>query len=399
MTALTDTETYGGTFTVVLMNRLKLDAKVDHRVQDLGLETRAQEYDVRYRVTDHWSLSTGYRKDLRVDSSTAVLPTQQQGERADAVVQLGYDPKSTWSSYAFVQDTLSTTGNRRKNGRYGMGGSYRLSERLHVDVEASNGDLGAGGKIGTNYIHSERTSLYLNYALENERTDNGLRTFNRGREGNLVTGVKSRLSDSTSVFLEECYQHNRSMTGLTHATGVDFKPSDHWSFGINTDIGTLIDARTGAETERVAGGLQFGLSRGDVQFSSAVEFIQKSHIAAVDVTYDLTPRFSIGGKYAYRLSQASLDRENETFFDNNAHLYVLRADYRLFDDWEILVEGRNLTMPDLEEEKAGALVTVSRYLGDHLKLGAGYNFTDFSDDLTDLSYDHQGFFVTITGSL
>lgn len=498
LTALTDTETYGGTFSVAVMNRLKLDAKVDRRVQAVGLATRAEEYDARYRVTDHWTFSAGYRKDARMDSSSVVPPTQQQGERTDAVVQLGYDSKGTWSTYGFVQDTLSTTGNRRENSRYGMGASYRLSERLHVDFEASDGDLGAGGKVGTNYIHSDHTSVYLNYALENERTDNGLRTFNRGREGNLVTGVKTRLSDSTSVFLEERYQHNRSMTGLTHATGVDFKSSDHWSIGINTDIGTLIDVRTGAETERVAGALQFGLSREDVQMSSAVEyrndasqqmdlgvnerttwlfrnnfkyqvsdgtrilgklnhstsdsslgtffdggyteavlgyayrpvshdrlntlvkytyfynvpttgqitpqnaaaeFIQKSHIAAVDVTYDLTSRFTIGGKYAYRLSQASLDRENAIFFDNNAHLYVVRADYRLFEDWEILVEGRNLTMPDLGEKKAGALVTVSRYLGDHLKLGAGYNFTDFSDDLTDLDYDHQGFFVTVTGSM
>ncbi len=33
---------------------------------------------------------------------------------------------------------------------------------------------------------------------------------------------------------------------------------------------------------------------------------------------------------------------------------------------------------------------VSRYLGEHFKVGVGYNFTDFSDDLTDLNYDSQG---------
>ena len=45
-----------------------------------------------------------------------------------------------------------------------------------LDAEVSDGDLGAGGKLGTNYLLSERTNLYLNYALENERTDNGLRS-------------------------------------------------------------------------------------------------------------------------------------------------------------------------------------------------------------------------------
>jgi hypothetical protein len=56
-------------------------------------------------------------------------------------------------------------------------------------------------------------------------------------------------------------------------------------------------------------------------------------------------------------------------------------------------------MPDLSESRSGALTTVSRYFGDHLKVGLGYNFTDFSDDLTDLSFDHQGVFLNVTGSL
>jgi hypothetical protein len=58
-----------------------------------------------------------------------------------------------------------------------------------------------------------------------------------------------------------------------------------------------------------------------------------------------------------------------------------------------------LEMPDLDDKRAGTLVVVSRYLNEHLKVGAGYNFTDFSDDLTDLSYDHRGVFVSLTGAL
>lgn len=497
--ALTDTENLGGTFHMPFLERFAVTAKVDERSQEQGLETEAAELDLTWQVNESWDVSAGYRVDSREDTSPVVALTQEEGERADAVLQIGYDSKAKWRTYGFFQDTVSITGDRQENGRFGLGGSYRLTERLHLDAELSDGDLGTGGKVGTNYIHSDRTSVYLNYALENERTDNGLRTFsNRGREGNLVAGMKSRLSDATSVFLEERYQHNRAMTGLTHATGVNYNPSEHWNFGINTDIGTLVDQQTGAETDRLATGVQFGLSFGEMQLSSAVEyrndeaeqpdlsvteretwlyrnnfkyqvnegarvlgklnhsnsesslgtffdggfteavlgyayrpiyhdklnalvkytyfynvpttdqvtlqniaaeFIQKSHIAAVDVGYDLTSRFSIGGKYAYRLGQVSLDREANQFFDNNAHLYVLRADYRLFDNWEFLVEGRTLSMPDLDEERRGALFTFSRYMGDHLKVGAGYNFTDFSDDLTDLSFDHKGFFLTITGAM
>ena len=126
---------------------------------------------------------------------------------------------------------------------------------------------------------------------------------------------------------------------------------------------------------------------------------EKSHIAAVDVTYDVTTKLTLGAKYAYRLGQVSLDREDPTFFDNNANLYVLRGDYRFLENWEVLVEARLLDMPDLNEQRSGALAAVSRYLGDHLKLGLGYNFTDFSDDLTDLSFDNKGVFLNVTGTL
>jgi lipopolysaccharide assembly outer membrane protein LptD (OstA) len=134
------------------------------------------------------------------------------------------------------------------------------------------------------------------------------------------------------------------------------------------------------------------------QNSTPSQFIQKSHIASIDLGYDLTRNWSIGAKYAYRLSQVSVDRDDEDFFDNDAHLYILRTDYRFLDDWEALVEGRMLYLPDIDERRAGALVALYRYFGEHLKAGVGYNFTDFSEDLTDLSYDHHGVFFNIIGS-
>ena len=49
-----------------------------------------------------------------------------------------------------------------------------------------------------------------------------------------------------------------------------------------------------------------------------------------------------------------------------------------------------LDMTDLNEQRSGALLAVYRYLGKHVKVGVGYNFTDFSDDLTDLSLRPPG---------
>jgi len=497
LTALTDTRIFGGTVKMPIGTNFSFGAKVDNRVQDRGIETRAQEYNFGYHLSENWLVSAGYRLDERTDRSVIVPLTQEEGERADAIMQFGYNSTANWNTYAFMQDTLSTTGNRQENARMGVGGSFQATEKLKVDAEVSDGDLGAGGRLGTNYQLSENTSTYLNYTLDNERSQNGLQR-SQGSEGNLIAGVRSRLTDSASVFLEERYQYSDASVGMTHSTGVNFAPTLSWSLGLTTDIGTLQDVQTGAETERLAGGLQVGFGNDLLQISSGVEyrfddaqqldlsrnerttwlfrnsmkyqmnasgrllgklnhsesesslgtfydggfseavigyayrpvnhdrfntlvkytyfynvpttnqvtlqnvaaeFIQKTHIAAVDVSYDLTPRITIGGKYAYRQSQVSLDRDNPEFFANNANLYVLRSDYRFRENWEFLLEGRLLDMPDLGEQRLGALTGISRYFGDHLKMGLGYNFTDFSDDLTQLNFTYQGLFLNLTGSM
>jgi hypothetical protein len=58
-----------------------------------------------------------------------------------------------------------------------------------------------------------------------------------------------------------------------------------------------------------------------------------------------------------------------------------------------------LDLPDLDERRAGAVVTLYRCLGEHFKVGIGYNFTDFSDDPTDLSYDDHGILLDLVGTM
>ncbi|MEX2205617.1 MAG: OmpA family protein [Myxococcota bacterium] len=485
---LTDTQQFGGALMLPLTDRLRLAAKADSRTQTDGLDTQAGEIDLGYQLTDRWSLGAGVRHDNREDNSLIVPVTQEEGGRTDAALQLGYDSTAAWRSYGFVQSTLAADGNREENGRVGVGGAYRVTDRLVVDAEASAGQLGPGGKLGTSYQATDRTTVYVNYGLEDERGIDGL----YGRRSNLIAGARTRLSQSSSIYLENRYQTTDTRSGLTHATGVNLTPTDRWNLGSTVDVGTLVDRETGAETRRKAGGLRIGYGFEKVQLASGFEyrlddteqldgswadrttylfrnngkyqvtpdwrfvlklnhalsdsslgefydggytegvlgwayrpvahdrlnvlakytyfynvptldqfnlrevadqFLQRSHIASLDLTYDLTSRLTIGGKYAYRMGSVSLDRVDTDFFDNDAHLYVLHTDWRFMADWEATMELRLLDLPSLSDSRSGALLGVYRHVGDHMKVGVGYNFTDFSDDLTDLSYDHHGFFI------
>src|SRR6516162_11048315 len=116
-------------------DRWSVNAKADRKAQEQGLTTTAEELDVAYKLGKNWSVSTGVRQDDREDKSPLVPATQQQGERTDVVAQLGYDSLTTWRAYTFVQDTVSKSGDREDNGRAGVGGSYRVTNKLQIEAE------------------------------------------------------------------------------------------------------------------------------------------------------------------------------------------------------------------------------------------------------------------------
>ncbi len=56
-----------------------------------------------------------------------------------------------------------------------------------------------------------------------------------------------------------------------------------------------------------------------------------------------------------------------------------------------------LEIPDAGDSRSGILFAIYRHIDKRIKMGVGYNFTDFSDDLTDLDYDSQGVFINLIG--
>jgi len=494
LSALTETKQTGGTVEYPVLDSLNLKLKVDDKTVDTGLNTSAVELDADYAINDNWAVSAGVRSDKRKDNSLVVPLTQKEGTRTDLALKASYDSKEDWSGYVYVQDSLKSTESRESNARTGVGGDVRVTEKLKINGEVSSGDLGAAAKIGTTYLMSDRTNLYLTYALENERTDNG----KRAQKGNLTSGFKTNYSDSTSIYLEERYSHGDVPTGLTHSMGVDLAPTDKLNVGATIDLGRLQDNNTGAIIEREAYGVKLGYNFEDLKYSGAVEqrtdntenpdlsktsrittlfknslkyqlnpnwrligklnystsesslgefyngnfteavvgygyrpvendnlnilfkytyfsnlpakdqvtinnsaaeYIQNSQIISFDFTYDLSKNWSIGGKYAHRHGEISLDRVNPVFFESNADLYIVRADWHMTHRWDLLLEGRMLSLPEAEDTRSGSLFAFYYHLGKNVKLGMGYNYTSFSDDLTNLAYDNQGIFINFVAKM
>jgi flagellar motor protein MotB len=486
-----DLTKYGLTGRLPVNEKLSAKLKADKREQEEGLETETAELDIDYRFGEHYTFSTGLRHEKRKDNSTVIPDTQEEGKRTDGVIKVLYDSHVDWTTYGFVQATIEADGNREDNNRIGTGGSVKLTDKFRMSGEISGGDLGVGGNLGTEYLYSDKTTFYQSYAIENDRSDNGL----RARKGNITSGFRTRYSDSASLFIEERYTGGDVPSGFMHVIGMELAPVERLNLNANIDLGTLKDPDTNAELERKAIGIGAGYGYDNFKVSGALEyrmdniqqtdatfskqtswllknsmrgqlspdwsmicrynlaisknsrdddygidysesilgyayrpvnndrlnalfkytffynnptldsltdnsgFIQRSHIGSIDVMYDLTPRWTVGGKYAYRLGQLAYDHDNPEFFKSRAQLGILRADWHFLNRWDALIELRRLDLPDAEDSRAGALLGVYRHMGNHLKLGAGYNFTDFSDDLTNLDYRHQGFFINLIGKM
>ena len=157
-----DTEQYGGTFQMPVTEPPEPGApRAIRGSRTRGSRPGRMEMDVAYKLTEQWSVSTGVRNDLRKDRSPVVPLTQEQGERTDAVAQVelrlqGAAGAPTASSRTRSRQAAAA----RSNGRVGAGGSYRFSQNASGSTrEVSDGDLGTGGKIGTNYLHYRATTV------------------------------------------------------------------------------------------------------------------------------------------------------------------------------------------------------------------------------------------------
>jgi hypothetical protein len=122
--------------------------------------------------------------------------------------------------------------------------------------------------------------------------------------------------------------------------------------------------------------------------------VQESHVANVEVSYDLDRQWTLGGKIGGRWTQSAA-QDGDPLASNDAWLGIANLRYNVVHDWDAVVEARHFDAIDAGVSDTGALAAVYRHFGNNAKVGVGYNFSSFSDDLTDLTNDDQGVFINL----
>ncbi|KAB2716245.1 TonB-dependent receptor [Brucella intermedia] len=239
-------------------------------------------------------------------------------------------------------------------------------------------------------------------------------------------GINARIRGEARF--EDSDDGSRDRNTYLFATGLSWKTSEDWRLLVNVDAvlsdssedgsfrdGNYVDASIGyayrpVDNDRLNALFKYAWVYdlpGENQVSAITgdEYgpAQRSHIVSADFTYDLMPWLSVGGKYGMRYGQVrerQMEDDRKEFSDwytSSAHLGIVRADLHIVKNWDALVEGRVLHMPEAKTTDYGALLAVYRHVGENFKVGAGYNFGAFSDDLRDLTLNDRGVFLNVIG--
>lgn len=167
--------------------------------------------------------------------------------------------------------------------------------------------------------------------------------------------------------------------------------------------GTLVDARIGYalrpvtnERLNMLGSYRYlyDMFGQEIDGVAGTGPVQESHVADLQISYDLNREWTLGAKVGGRWTESATDSATP-LISNDAWLAIANVRYNVVHNWDALIEGRYFDAVDAGTSESGALAAVYRHFGDNAKVGVGYNFSTFSDDLTDLTLDDQGLFINI----
>ncbi len=329
---------------------------------------------------------------------------------------------STYFGYALDAGRAIDAGvsSRDNGGKYIVGGRRQISTDLAVVSENSYDIFGSARNLTNMYGVEYAQNDFLTYsaALEigqiaddvNGDFDRQALSFGVRFDKEALTGRarveyrQERASNgSTRNDLDAIFFTADARYQIDEAQRLVFRidASETKTDGSSLLDGALIDASIGyalrpVENERLniiaSYRYLFDMFGQEIDGVAGSGPVQESHVADLQLSYDLSRQWTLGAKIGGRWTDSAAD-SSMALTSNDAWLGVLNARYNVVHNWDVLVEARVFDAVDANATETGALAAVYRHFGNNAKVGVGYNFTSFSDDLTDLTQDDQGLFI------
>jgi len=200
-------------------------------------------------------------------------------------------------------------------------------------------------------------------------------SFNYG-ELRLKSGL-TMLGEYRLSRTEDLLQADRSTNFEEAILGLAIRPVSHDTWNVLFKISRLDSEATPAQV--------------DTRYDTST-----ADLLSADWSFQISRRIEWVGKQAFRKKLTELDPALE--LETNTSLSIQRLNFEVPWDFTLGVEYRRLQQDEAEDVRTGFLGELMWNKLEHIGIGAGYNFTDFSSDLRfDSDYSESGWFLRLQG--
>jgi hypothetical protein len=268
----------------------------------------------------------------------------------------------------------------------GMRRDWRITDGLSLLVSAEQTmlDSGAGAANeqnaligGVSYdLHGFKFSSRNEWRRQQGATDmSQFATFNYG-EIRLQSGF-TLLGEYRHSNSDNQLQPDQSTAFEEASLGFAIRPIEHDRWNVLVKVTRLANEATPGQVDNL-------YDPGTADLLSA------------DWSFALTRNIEWVGKQAFKKKLTELDPAFE--FETNTSLSIQRFNFRIPLDLSLGVEYRLLRQKEAADERSGMLGELMWNGFEHIGIGVGYNFTEFSSDLRlDSDFSEHGWFLRLQG--
>jgi hypothetical protein len=373
-----------------------------------------------YADNDAYTLGAKY---LFGDLSTvgAEATTGDRGDSAQVNAEYRLSPDhSFYGAYTFSTDsTYEPLFDNGRNNGWTLGQRWRLSNQVNIFNESqylkAPNESGLAHTFGMDFYPA--TGWNLGFTLQDAQLDNGVGqvdrravSLNGGRTSN-DTQWQSKVEWREDTGAERRTQWVTTNT-LSQKISESFRIAARLNYSKTRDE---IDASAGAKFIEANAGFAwrpwnttryalFGKYTYLYDVSSIAQvgdnvafYDQRSQILSLEGVYNPDNRWEFAAKLMRREGEVRMGRMTGQWADSSTTFAAAQVRYEFAPQWHSLAEYRWLGVED-GGDRTGFLVGIDRDIGRNFRVGLGYNFTEFSDDLTNFDYDHKGVFLNLVGS-
>jgi hypothetical protein len=159
--------------------------------------------------------------------------------------------------------------------------------------------------------------------------------------------------------------------------GLAYRPVNNDDFNLLARYTTLLDGPTAFQAQ-------------------SDDLIAESEVLSVEWSHQIGPDLEWVGKQAFK--NRTETTPGAPTVKTETSLTIQRLNYNFYKDFEVGAEYRILTQKDSDQRDGWLLEFMWRPI-DHLRIGVGYNYTDFSDDeFSNNDYSVKGWFLRLQGA-